>query len=93
MEKLTSNSIVWTAGENSGDYLASRVLPSLSEAFPQMAMEGIGGERMVADGLQSWYSASELSVRGYLEVVRHLPRILKIRHDVIRRTLENRPAA
>lgn len=93
MEKLTSNSIVWTAGENSGDYLASRVLPSLSEAFPQMTMEGIGGERMVADGLQSWYSASELSVRGYLEVVRHLPRILKIRRDVIRRTLENRPAA
>lgn len=88
-----NSSFVWTAGENSGDYLASLVLPNLKEAFPEAAMLGVGGERMVQAGLNPWYSSSELSVRGYLEVVRHLPKILKIRSDVTRRTFIERPMA
>ena len=79
MEQLTNNSIIWAAGENSGDYLASRVLPAVAASRPNLKMEGIGGDRMIQDGLDPWFHASELSVRGYLEVIRHLPRILKIR--------------
>lgn len=93
MEQLTHNSVVWTAGENSGDYLASRVLPAVSSSLSDLKMEGIGGDRMQGQGLLPWYNASELSVRGYLEVIKHLPRILKIRRDVIRRTIQMRPAA
>ena len=92
MEKLSSNSIVWAAGENSGDFLASLVIPSVAEEFSDMQMVGVGGERMCKSGVQPWYSSQELSVRGYLEVISHLPRILKIRRDVLRRTLETRPA-
>ena len=48
---------------------------------------------MIQDGLDPWFHASELSVRGYLEVIRHLPRILKIRREMMRRTIQFRPAA
>ena len=93
MEQLTNNSIIWAAGENSGDYLASRVLPAVAASRPNLKMEGIGGNRMIQDGLDPWFHASELSVRGYLEVIRHLPRILKIRREMMRRTVQLRPAA
>lgn len=45
MEQLTNNSIIWAAGENSGDYLASRVLPAVAASRPNLKMEGIGGDR------------------------------------------------
>ncbi len=51
MEQLTNNSIIWAAGENSGDYLASRVLPAVAASRPNLKMEGIGGDRMIQDGL------------------------------------------
>ena len=49
MEQLTNNSIIWAAGENSGDYLASRVLPAVAASRPNLKMEGIGGNRMIQD--------------------------------------------
>ena len=49
MEQLTNNSIIWAAGENSGDYLASRVLPAVAASRPNLKMEGIGGDRMIQD--------------------------------------------
>ena len=45
MEQLTNNSIIWAAGENSGDYLASRVLPAVAASRPNLKMEGIGGDK------------------------------------------------
>ena len=50
MEQLTNNSIIWAAGENSGDYLASRVLPAVAASRPNLKMEGIGGDRMIHFG-------------------------------------------
>ena len=47
MEQLTNNSIIWAAGENSGDYLASRVLPAVAASRPNLKMEGIGGGRRI----------------------------------------------
>lgn len=84
--------IVWVAGENSGDYLASLVLPQLMKSLPDFKMEGIGGTRMQAAGMNTWYPSSALSVRGYLEVLSHLPKILKIRSDVIKRVTTEKPS-
>jgi lipid-A-disaccharide synthase len=86
-----SRKIVWCAGEKSGDYLASLVLSPLSGAMPEVAMEGIGGTRMQAAGLTPWYDSSELAVRGYIEVISHLPRILKIRSNTASRTAAEKP--
>ncbi len=79
MQELTGPKIIWAAGENSGDLLASEVMPSVIENFPQMRMEGIGGDRMISAGLNPTFHARELSVRGYIEGIKQLPRILRIR--------------
>lgn len=93
MEKLTSSNIIWSAGENSGDFLASEVLPSVMRDFPEIEMNGIGGDRMIQSGLTPWFHAKDLSVRGYIEVIKHLPRILKIRSQMLRRVTRMPPAA
>ena len=74
---------MWLAGEASGDALAGIVLPAVSGAMGGALQFGIGGERMREAGLEAWRDASVLSVRGYVEVLKRLPALLKLRRDVI----------
>jgi lipid-A-disaccharide synthase len=46
---------------------------------------------MQAAGFQSWYPAETLAVRGYVEVLRHLPEILRVRRELLRRLLAEPP--
>jgi lipid-A-disaccharide synthase len=48
---------------------------------------------MIAAGLDAWHPAEALAVMGLVEVLRHLPALLRIRRDVRRRTLSARPTA
>jgi lipid-A-disaccharide synthase len=83
--------LAFAAGETSGDLLASLVLPALRERLPRARCAGIAGDRMVATGCEAWFHVSELSVRGYAEVLRHLPRLLLLRRRFIER-VANWPA-
>ncbi|MCX8004436.1 MAG: lipid-A-disaccharide synthase [Burkholderiaceae bacterium] len=76
--------VAMVAGEASGDLLAATVLPALArQGTPECA--GIGGDRMIAAGFRAWWHVRELSVRGYAEVLRHLPRLLALRRALIAR--------
>jgi lipid-A-disaccharide synthase len=83
--------LAFVAGEASGDVLAAPVLAELKRRAPELQMVGIGGDRMIEAGLDAWQHVRALSVRGYVEVVRHLPRLLRLRRDLARRLLELRP--
>lgn len=93
MEKLPLSNMIWAAGETSGDLLASEVLPAVMSSFPGVEMDGIGGDKMIQSGLNPWFHSKDLSVRGYIEVIKHLPRILKIRSQMINRVTKDSPAA
>ncbi len=84
--------IAFAAGEASGDLLAGLVLPELRTRLPSMQCAGIAGERMIAAGCEPWFHVRELSVRGYAEVLRHLPRLLRLRRAFVRR-VQDWPAA
>ncbi|MCC5812373.1 MAG: lipid-A-disaccharide synthase [Ectothiorhodospiraceae bacterium] len=79
------------AGELSGDYLAAGLMRELRLLHPDVEFVGIGGERMADQGMQSYYPLESLSVMGLMEVLRHLPSLLRIRRDVVRRLLEEPP--
>jgi lipid-A-disaccharide synthase len=85
--------IALVAGEASGDLIGARVLTALRARLPGARFAGIGGPRMEAAGLESWFPLERLSVRGYLEVVRHLPGLIALRRELKRRLLAARPAA
>src|SRR6202000_1665561 len=49
--------------------------------------------RMIAEGFDARWPMEKLSVRGYVEALRHIPEILGIRHALKRELLANPPTA
>ncbi|MBF0629198.1 MAG: lipid-A-disaccharide synthase [Magnetococcales bacterium] len=69
--------IMMVAGEASGDNLGGELLAELRRVFPTLESFGVGGTRMIGQGLESLCDLNELSVIGLVEVVRRLPRLVR----------------
>ncbi len=83
--------IAIVAGEASGDLLGSHLVAALRARLPQAEFIGIGGPKMIAAGVQSFFSLEKLAVNGYVEVIKSLPAILAIRRRLKRKLLGLRP--
>jgi len=86
-----SRRFVIVAGEASGDLLGAGLIAALRERYPNAQFAGVGGPRMIAAGLDAWHPSEKLSVMGLVEVLKHLPELLAVRRDVVRRALEFKP--
>lgn len=82
---------VLLAGETSGDLLGAGLIEALRRRHPDAEFAGIGGDAMRHAGCETWFDASELSLMGLVEVLRHLPRLLKLRREFRERALAWRP--
>ncbi|MFO7788137.1 MAG: lipid-A-disaccharide synthase [Halospina sp.] len=85
--------IVLVAGEVSGDLLGADLILSLKRHFPHARFVGIGGERMMAAGLQSIVPMERLSVMGLVEVLGRIRELFDVRARVREYCLTNRPAS
>ena len=83
--------IALVAGEASGDLLGAGLVRELRLRFPEARFAGVGGQQMRAAGLDAWKDCDELAVMGLAEVVRHLPRLLRLRRELRARLLEWKP--
>ena len=83
--------IAMVAGEASGDLLGAGLIEQLRVRYPDAQFGGVGGDAMRAAGLDAWHDASELAVMGLAEVLRHLPRLLRLRSGLRRRVLAWKP--
>lgn len=79
------------AGEASGDLLGSHLIRALKKQRPDLKFVGIAGPKMMAEGAETLFPMEQLSVRGYVEVLRHLPGLLKIRRQLTQYFLDQRP--
>lgn len=84
--------IALCAGEASGDQLAAGLVLALRDRDPGLRFVGIGGPAMRAAGVECWHDSSELAVMGLVEVLRHLPRLLRLRRRFLARLRDLRPA-
>lgn len=83
--------IALCAGEASGDLLGAHLMTAIRQICPDAKFTGIGGPRMIAEGLVSLFDQEKLAVRGFAEVVKRLPEILSIRKQLIQRMKDVRP--
>jgi lipid-A-disaccharide synthase len=68
------------AGEASGDVLGARLMTALRQARPDVTFAGVGGARMIAEGLTSLFPMHDLAVMGLVEI---LPRIRTLRRRML----------
>lgn len=72
------------AGEASGDLLGGRLMASLKHLSPQpISFFGIGGERMIEQGLTSLFPMQELSLMGFVEVLPHIQKLKRRIHQTV----------
>lgn len=79
------------AGEASGDLLGASLMSALLKIYPDAEFSGIGGPKMLGVGMQNLYPMESLSVMGLVEVVKHLPELLKVRKSVLEHFRLNPP--
>ncbi|WP_296058856.1 lipid-A-disaccharide synthase [uncultured Amphritea sp.] len=79
------------AGEASGDILGAGLLAELKQRFPDIEIEGIGGELMQAEGCKSLYPMERLSVMGLVEVLGRLRELMGIRRSLVKHFTAQRP--
>ena len=84
---MTDITIGIVAGEASGDALAAALIRSVRAQNPRLRFVGIAGPQMEAAGCEAWYSVESLAVRGLVEVLRHLPRLCRMRRRLHARLL------
>lgn len=80
------------AGEPSGDLLGAALVSALRQRHPGLRFVGIGGPKMIAAGVESLHPMEKLSVRGYVEVLRHYRELVGIRRGLRRFFLCERPS-
>jgi len=64
------------AGEPSADLIGGRFMRALKAQLP-VRFVGVGGPLMMAEGLKPLFPMSDLSVMGFIEIVPHIPRLLR----------------
>ena len=77
---MSGGTVFVSAGEPSGDQHAAALVAALRTAAPGLAIEGVGGPNLAAAGARLIARIEDLTVMGFVEVVRKVPahwRLLK----------------
>lgn len=80
------------AGEASGDILGAKLMAALqAESENYIDFHGVGGDKMIGHGLHSLFPMSDISIMGFVEIIPHIPKVLKRVQQTVDDILKVRP--
>jgi lipid-A-disaccharide synthase len=79
------------AGEASGDTLGADLIQAIRRRAPDTQFFGVAGPKMQAAGCERWEPAESLAVMGLFEVLKDLPRLVRLIARIRRMFLTARP--
>ncbi|MCX8056997.1 MAG: lipid-A-disaccharide synthase [Ignavibacteria bacterium] len=79
------------AGEVSGDLHGSNLVKALKKLEPEIELFGIGGDRMKDAGVELTYHINSLSFMGFIEVLKHIPYLKKVKRKILQLVDEKNP--
>lgn len=84
-----------SAGEQSGDLHASELVKELKKLFPEgkTKFTGLGGNLMKNEGVNLMYHINELSVIGYIDVLKKYFHFRKVLHQCLKFVKSNNTSA
>jgi lipid-A-disaccharide synthase len=80
------------AGEVSGDMHAAGVIDELLTARPDLKVFGIGGQKLRALGAELLYDSSQMSIMGFVDVLKHSGFLRRVIRDLKEAVLREQPA-
>jgi lipid-A-disaccharide synthase len=75
--------VMISVGEASGDLHGASVANALKNIQPDIKLFGMGGQAMRSAGVDVVHDIADLGVIGFVEVVKNLPRLFKLRDSLV----------
>jgi lipid-A-disaccharide synthase len=80
-------------GEASGELNAANLAEKLLEVNPQIQISGVGGRLLAHAGVNIFSDIKELSVMGFFDVIKKLPRFFALKRLVMEKIKSEKPDA
>ena len=90
MTNLRITNILIVAGEPSGDLHAAPVVRELQALQPDLTCFGAGGDLLKAERVELLATVEQMAVMGFSDVPRVLPRLARLKCDLLRRVERDR---
>ncbi|AZL16281.1 lipid-A-disaccharide synthase [Rickettsiales endosymbiont of Stachyamoeba lipophora] len=85
------NHIAIIAGEASGDNFGAELIKELKAIYPNACFFGVGGEKMITEGLKTLFPIYKIAIMGFVEVVPKIFEILKLIKHTAQYILDAKP--
>lgn len=82
-----------SVGEESADAHASKLCQELTRRIPSLSIAGFGGGKMKSAGVDVLYPLPDLALIGFVEVVKHIPTVFRLKRQAIRHWTQHPPDA
>jgi len=83
--------ILIVCGEPSGDLLAANLASAIKNLDPDIKISALGGTYLAKTGCEIFYDIKELSVMGFFDVLKKLPKFFKLKKIILKKIAADKP--
>jgi lipid-A-disaccharide synthase len=90
---MAQKNILIISGEPSGDLQAANLVKAILAINPAIKISAVGGMHLEQAGAQIFYDIKDLSVMGFFDVLKKLPRFFALKKSILGKITRDKPVA